>query len=169
MTLRFVSKILIRGVNPYIPISPAQAGSLRPGWRKPLPVLVRINNKPRTPWRINMMPAGNGAFYLYLHSEIRKASTTKVGDRVSIELRFDPAYRSGPTHPMPPWFQATLDRSPKAKAAWDFLIPSRKKEILRYFAALKSTTAQQRNLQRALRVLSGEPARFMARDWKNGR
>jgi hypothetical protein len=39
-------------------LSPAQSKSIRSGWRKPLPVLVRINAKPAAPWRINMMPAG---------------------------------------------------------------------------------------------------------------
>jgi len=45
------------------------------------------------------------------------------------------------------------------------LIPSRQKEILRYFAGLKSAEAQERNLQRAIHVLSGGKARFMARSW----
>jgi hypothetical protein len=169
MPLDFISKIQIKGINPFIPISAAQAKSLKPNWRKPLPVLVRINNKPRTPWQINLMPAGNGQFYLYLHAQIRKASATRVGDRVSIELQFDSAYRSGPLHPMPASFRRALADSPRAKAAWNALIPSRKKEILRYFANLKSPEAQLRNLKRAIHVLRGNSARFMARDWKDGR
>ena len=57
--LRFTSLIKIRDViNPYILVTPGQAKSIKPGWRKPLPVLVRINAKPAAPWRINMMPAG---------------------------------------------------------------------------------------------------------------
>jgi hypothetical protein len=35
---------------------------MKPGWRKPLPVLVRLNGKPAKGWHINMMPAGNGSF-----------------------------------------------------------------------------------------------------------
>jgi hypothetical protein len=169
MSLRFISKILIRDINPYIPVSAAQAALLRPGWRKPLPVLVRINGKPRTAWRINMMPNGDGGFYLYLHGDVRKTSATKVGDRVAVEVRFDATYRGGPMHSMPSWFRSALARTPRAKKAWDSLIPSRKKEILRYFARLKSDEAKERNLQRAVRILSGEPGRFMARNWKDGR
>jgi len=48
------------------------------------------------------------------------------------------------------------------------LIPSRQKEILRYFSWLKSIEAQERNLKRAMDVLAGEPKRFMARSWKDG-
>jgi hypothetical protein len=69
-TLRFVSIIKIRDGNPYIYVNAARARAVKPGWRKPLPVLVRINGKPTKPWRINMMPVGNGSFYLYLHVDV---------------------------------------------------------------------------------------------------
>jgi hypothetical protein len=167
--LRFVAIIQIRGVNPYIRVSARQAASLKKGWRRALPVEVRINGKPRKPWRINMMPAGDGSFYLYLHGSVRKASNTKPGDRVSVELSFDRTYRSGPAHPLPRWFAAALAENPQAKKSWDALIPSRRKEILRYFATLKSAEAKARNLRRAISVLSGADARFMARTWKAGK
>src|SRR5438445_528849 len=161
--LRFRSIIKIRDViNPYILITPAQAKSIKPGWRKPLPVLVRINGKP---WRINMMPVGDGRFYLYLHGDVRKESGTKVGDRVRVEVGFDARYRNGPQHPVPSWFKAALRKNPQALKNWEALIPSRKKEILRYFARLKSQEARARNLERALHVLSGRKGRFMARAW----
>ena len=134
-----------------------------------MPVRVRINGQPRTPWRVNMMPAGNGGFYLYLHGDILKTSATNVGDRVKVGVWFDLAYRNGPMHPMPAWFRAALARAPRAKKAWNSLIPSRKKEILRYFSRLKSEEARARNLRRALAVLSGASGRFMAREWKDGR
>jgi hypothetical protein len=51
---------------------------------------------------------------------------------------------------------------------WDALIPSRQKEILRYFSWLKSDDAKQRNLEKAMHVLSGNEGRFMARPWKGG-
>jgi hypothetical protein len=167
--IRITSTILIRGINPYLPISAARAARLKPGWRKPMPVRVRINGKPRAGWRINMMPRGDGGFYLYLHGQIRKASATQVGDRVTAEVWFDAKYRGGPAHPMPASFKAALSRAPQAKRAWASLIPSRQKEILRYLAALKSPEAQARNIERALKVLSGEPSRFMARSWTDGK
>ena len=54
--LRFTALIKIHDGNPYIPITKARATALQPGWRKPLPVLVRINGQPKTAWRINLMP-----------------------------------------------------------------------------------------------------------------
>jgi hypothetical protein len=166
--LRFTSLIKIRDGNPYILVARARAKTIKPGSRKPLPVLVRINGKPVEAWRINMMPVGDGSFYLYLHGDVRRASGTKVGDRVRVEVGFDASYRNGPQHPVPSWFRAALQRNPRAMTNWEALIPSRKKEILRYFARLKSQEARERNLERALQVLSGRKGRFMARAWDRG-
>jgi hypothetical protein len=166
--LNFRARIRIREANPYIAVSKTRAAAIQPGWRKPLPVLVQINGKPKKPWRINMMPVGDGSFYLYLHGIVRKASATKVGDLVTVDVSFDTAYRSGPMQPMPSSLREALDKNPAAKENWDKLIPSRKKEILRYLASLKSPEARARNVERVIHVLSGKPARFMARSWKDG-
>ena len=166
--IRFNALIQKRGINPFVAVSSARAEALAPCWRRPLPVLVRINDKPQVPWRINLMPAGDGDFYLYLHETVRKASGTSVGNRVSVELSFYAYYRSGPQHRMPQWFKQALYENPRALKNWTALIPSRKKEILRYFSQLKSSDARARNLSKALLVLSGEAERFMARDWRNG-
>jgi hypothetical protein len=164
----FTAAIKMRGVNPFILVSALRASAIKPGWRKPLPILVRINDEPAEAWRINMMPAGDGSFYLYLHGDIRKASGTAVGDRVRVEIEFDASYQNGPQHPMPRWFKQGLAANSQAMKNWAALIPSRKKEILRYFSRLNSPDARARNLAKALHVLSGEAGRFMARAWKNG-
>jgi Bacteriocin-protection, YdeI or OmpD-Associated/Domain of unknown function (DUF1905) len=163
--LTFQSRIRIAGVNPYVQVSAARAAALRAGWRRPLPVLVRLNRRPRMSWRINLMPIGDGSFYLYLHGDLRRASNTKVGDRVEVELAFDAAYRGGPMQRMPEWFRKPLAANKKATAGWNTLTPSRKKEIVRYLARLKSPDARARNVGRALAALSGTPSRFMARSW----
>ena len=149
-------------------MSAKRAIALKKGWKKPMPVLVQINGKPDIPWKINMMPIGDGGFYLYLHGDVRKASNTKVGDIVNVEVRFDEKYKNGPQHPMPKWFKEPLSENTVAMKNWEALIPSRKKEILRYFSWLKSEEARDRNLKRAMHVLSGGEGRFMARSWKDG-
>lgn len=164
--LRFRAVMKIFDGNPYVHVSAARARALKPGWRKPMPVLVRIDGQPaKAPWRINMMPMGTGAFYLYLHGDVRRASNTKVGDRVDVDVAFDAAYRNGPMHPMPAWFRGPLSKNAAAKKGWEALVPSRKKEILRYFSWLKSPEARARNVAKALHVLAGKGGRFMARSW----
>jgi hypothetical protein len=167
-TSTFTATIKIRGINPYVLVSARRANAIQPGWRKPLPVCVRINGKPDKAWRINMMPAGDGSFYLYLRGDVRKASGTAVGDCVRVEVEFDASYRSGPPQRLPPWFKQALMANPQALQNWQALVPSRKKEILRYLSALKSPDARARNLSKVVRMLSGETGRFMARTWENG-
>ena len=167
--LHFKAVMEIIGVNPYVTVTAEQAKRLRDNWRKPMPVRIWINGKSGDPWHVNMMPKGDGSFYLYLHGDIRKATGTAVGDEVAVDVEFDEAYQNGPMHPMPAWFQAALDKSPTAQKAWDKLIPSRQKEVLRYFDGLKSPEAKERNLQRAMHVLEGNEDRFMGRMWKEGK
>jgi hypothetical protein len=163
--LEFRARIEIRGINPYVLVSAEQAARLKPNWRKPMPVCIQINGKPDTPWRINAMPVGDGSFFLYLRGQVRKESGTDVGDLVGMTVAFDEDYRGGPANPMPTWFARALRQNPSAQSGWDSLSPSRQKEILRYLAQLKSPEAQKRNVERALHVLAGAKARFMARSW----
>lgn len=167
--MKFTAKIEIYNGNPYVLINAKRAASLQKEWRKPMPVLVQINGEPTPPWRINMMPIGDGSFYLYLHGDVRKASNTKVGDTVAVSVEFDESYKNGPMHPMPGWFKIALGKNSAAKQNWDTLTPSRQKEILRYFSWLKSSEAKDRNLTKAMHVLSGHEGRFMARSWKDGK
>lgn len=164
-TLSFRARIRIIGVNPYVWVSAARAARLKPGWRRPLPVLLRVNGGPKTAWRINLMPRGDGSFYLYLHGGVRSASKTKVGDAVSVTISFNAKYRGGPEQRTPEWFRKPLAASRKAAAAWKELPPSRRKEIVRYLARLRSPEAKARNLARALSALAGKPGRFLARSW----
>ena len=88
-----------------------------------------------------------------------------MGDVVSVEMEFDNEYQSGPAHPMPSPFSAALRQNSAAKQRWGKLTPSLQKEVLRYFFRLKSSEAKERNLQRAIDVLSGGKGRFLGRTW----
>jgi hypothetical protein len=160
--LQFRGTIEIRGINPYVLVSAGQAEDLKPGWRRPMPVLVQVNGKPEIPWRINMMPVGDGDFFLYLHGDVRKVSGTGVGDVVEVTVEFDPQYRGGPGD-APAWFAEALQASPAAQDGWRALTPSRQKEIVRYLSRLKSAPAQQRNLEKVLHMLAGVEGRLMGR------
>src|SRR5688572_16157842 len=120
----FKAKIELRGINPYVLVSPARAARLKANWKKPMPVLVQVNGQPDPAWRVNMMPAGDGSFYLYLDGVVRKASRTGVGDMVEVSVVFDEAYTGGPQHDMLPEFASCLDGNPAAKARWEGLTPS---------------------------------------------
>lgn len=166
-SLCFQARIEINGINPYVRVDADQAATLQPGWRKPMPVRIRVNGQPARAWPVNLIPMGNGAFYLYLHGDVRKASATGVGGQVTVDVAFDPLYRSGPAHPIPSWFGQALQSDATARQAWDALRPSLQKEILRYFARLTSEQAKARNLELAMHVLRGGRGRFLARSWND--
>jgi len=168
-TLSFTARIEITGINPYVRVRAEQATALNSEWRRPMPVLVRLNGGPRVRWRTNMMPTGDGDYLLYLHGAMRETSATSVGDVVGVELSFDHEYRGGPTHDVPEWFSSALDHEPVAHSNWIALPPSRQKEVLRYLSTLRSDEARRRNLGRIMRVLHGEAGRYMGRDWIDGR
>jgi len=151
MRLHFSAKIEIRGINPYVLVSVERATMLRPGWRKPMPVLVQIDGFPTPPWRINMMPVGDGSYYLYLAGPVREASGTSVGDEVTVEVEFDAEY--SPVVELPEWFRGSLEGDAAAKANWDKLPPSHQKEVARYLGNLKTTEAQERNRVKTLDIL----------------
>lgn len=168
-SLRYRARIEINGINPFVPVEPEQAARLREGWRKPMPVRVQIDGAPTEPWRINMMPRGDGGFFLYLHGIVREAAAgVGVGDEVEVSVAFDEDYHGGPAHPIPEAFAEGLARDTAASEAWDALAPSLRKEVLRRFDSVKSEEARTRNIEAALAVLGGAAGRFMARDWKDG-
>jgi hypothetical protein len=168
-TLSFTARIEITGINPYVLVRAEQAMTLKSEWRRPMPVRVRLNGGPRTRWRTNMMPAGDGDYLLYLHGAMREVSETSVGDVVSVELSFDHDYRGGPAHETPEWFRLALELEPEARSHWIALSPSRQKEVVRYLSTLRSPEAKKRNLTQVMRVLRGENARYMGREWIDGR
>jgi hypothetical protein len=165
MTVRFRAKVGLRGVNPYVRVTADRARRLHPNWRRPMPVGFRVNGAPETPWTTNLVPVGDGSFFLYLNGIVRAASKTAVGDLLEFEVEFDPKYRSGPIHAMPSEMADGFRRSPRARDGWGALTPSRQKEILRYIAGLKSLEARRRNVATALRVLAGGNLRFLGREW----
>ena len=96
MTLRFRAGIELNGINPYVRVRADQAAKLKSNSRRPMPVRVKIDGKPDAPWRVNLMPVGDGDFYLYLHGSVRKASATSVATWSASRLGFDDEYTGGP-------------------------------------------------------------------------
>jgi uncharacterized protein YdeI (YjbR/CyaY-like superfamily) len=84
---------------------------------------------------------------------MRRAANKDVGDRVTVDLEFDPEPR---LVPMPPMFKRALSKNPAAKAAFEAMAPSRRKEILRYLASLKTEVSLRRNVDIVIGHLHGQ-------------
>lgn len=135
--------IRIIGVNPYVSVPLRVSRSFnKKGY---IPVAVKINGHD---FPATLVPVGSGRHRLYLHGEMRKKAQAQVGDSVTVFVKLDKV-------PRMPLMSKPLAQVMKAqdRKVWDGLIPSRKKEILRYLGRLKSKDALNRNLERVLKYL----------------
>jgi uncharacterized protein YdeI (YjbR/CyaY-like superfamily) len=88
---------------------------------------------------------------------MRKKAKVTVGDLIHLVLALDTEPRDVP---MPKAFAAALESNEKAKAAFEKLSPSHKKEMLLYLNFLKKPETLQRNIEKVISILlKQEPAR----------
>ena len=155
----FRVEILIIGVNPYVSVPDrtlravfGQAGKDK----GPIPVHGTLDGHAF----IQTLVRFSGAWRLYINGPMLKAAKKKVGDKVSLRIAFDPRDRSVAMHPA---LAEALRKSAKADATFQGLPPSRRKEIMRYIAQLKSEASVSKNVARAIAFLEGKQ-RFAGRE-----
>ncbi len=150
----FRAKIRKIGINPYVLVPKDVLATIFEAAKKdrgPIPVTMTIDGHRFTQTLVRYA----GAWRLYLNGPMREAAQRDVGDTVTIEIAFDP---KPPAVPMEPAFGRALARNAKARAAFEALPPSHRKEILRYLGSLKSEEARARNIQKVLaRLVSTNP------------
>jgi len=120
--------------------------------RSPVPVKGTLDGKA---FRQTLVKY-RGVWRLYLNTPMRRAAGVDVGDVVKVTLAFDSSDR---TIPMNPALAAALARTSGARAAFEALPPSRKKEINRYLNALKTAEALSRAMTNVLALLCGNEPR----------
>ncbi len=142
---------LPEAINPCIVVPARIIAALKKesGKNQSIPVRASLQGKP---FKANLVRY-RGAWRLYFNGTIRKAADAQPGDRVTVTLVFDPRPR---TVPVPAAFAKALVVNPKAKAAFEALAPSRRKELLRYLSNLKREESLMRNVSRTLRHLMGK-------------
>jgi hypothetical protein len=148
----FLATIRLLGINPYVAVPARERKAIfRAAGREtgPIPVRGRID---QTPF-LQTFVKYQGEWRLYLNTPVRRAAGKDVGDRVSVELEFDPVARR---EPVPPALRRALASHPLARAAFKALVASRKKEICRYINGLKTEQSRERNVQMVLKHLSGQ-------------
>jgi hypothetical protein len=136
----------------------------------PIPVQGKINGAPFTQSLVRYQ----GDWRLYVNIIMAKAAgikfTKSISEIMGTRISFEIGYNSNPpVFDVPKFLKDALVKSPRALSAFEKLIPSRKKEINRYFSWIKSDEAKERNLKKLMSVLEGTEDRFMARSWKNGK
>jgi hypothetical protein len=148
----FSAKILKIGVNPYVLLPKRILHSIfkQAGKDKgPIPVQGTFEGKTFTQTLVKYQ----GAWRLYLNTPMRKNAGKDVGDGVEVSIGFDPRPRDVPMHPK---FAKVLAKNVDARASFDKLSPSRKKEILRYLRSMKTEESLDRNIERVIAHLTGK-------------
>ena len=148
----FSAKILKIGINPYVGIPEDVLESIfeRAGKSKgPIPVRGTVNGKRFTQTLVKYQ----GIWRLYINGPMREAARIDVGDQADIRLEVDLRPRTEPVHPK---FTCALDRNKTAKIAFEKLVASRQKEILRYLNSLKTEESLDRNIEKVIQHLLGK-------------
>lgn len=156
---QFSAEIAIIGVNPFVfvPDSILQAIFKQAGKDKgPIPILGTINGQPYQQTLVKY----SGEWRLYINTAMLKNSPQRIGETVEITVDFDPKSRA--IEP-PESFLKALNENKEAKAVFEGLPASRKLEIVRYLARLKSEETLEKNVGRAIQFLLGKE-RFVGRD-----
>jgi len=148
----FRAIIELAGINPFVALPPRRLAALFEAagkQRGPIPVRVVIGD---ATFRQNLIKY-RGGWRLYLNTPMRAAAGKDVGDRVALDVEFDPEPR---VEPMPVALRRALAKHAGAKAAFLELTPSRRKEIQRYLNSAKTEATVARNVAKVLAYLSGE-------------
>jgi hypothetical protein len=155
----FTAAIEIIGVNPFVQVPENILAALfeQCGRNKgAIPIKGTINGSPYTQTLVKF----KGLWRFYINTFMFKNSPDRVGEVIEITIQFDPDER---TIAPPPGFVKALEENPGAKAVFDSLPPSRRHEIVRYIASLKTEESVTRNITRAIDFLNGN-GRFVGRD-----
>lgn len=155
----FNSKIEIIGVNPFVfvPTEILQQIFIIAGKDKGyIPIKGTINEKPYKQTLVKY----NKEWRLYINASMLKNSPKRIGEVIEVTISFDPESRQI----LPPKeFIKALKENEDAKNVFDSLPASRKLEIVRYLARLKTKEVLEKNIQRAINFLLGKE-RFIGRD-----
>lgn len=148
----FSAEILIIGVNPYVllPENVLDAIFNQSGKRSgAIQVKGTLNGKP---YRQTLVKYA-GMWRLYLNTPMRKSAGIDVGDMAELAIEFDNEPRVIIMHPK---LAEVLSENQEANDIFQQLSPSRKKEIIRYIANLKTTESVERNITKLIQHLLGK-------------
>jgi len=142
----FKAAIKKEGINPYVEVPKPVAGSF--GKRGYIYVEGKVNE---FPIEATLVPKSGGRYYLHINGEVRKGAGVDTGDTITVTLEESDGPR---TLPMIPEFQKALDLNPKAKANYERMPPSHRREYLAYLSYLKTPEALHRNIKKAIRMIA---------------
>jgi hypothetical protein len=113
---------------------------------KRFPVLATVNGYT---WRTSVARM-RGEFLVGLSKEVRTAAGVQAGDTVSLELKLDSEPR---TVEIPPALAKALEADPEAKATFEGLAFTHRKEFARWIEEAKREETRARRVTQALDMI----------------
>lgn len=154
----FSAKIEIIGINPFVFVPDSILKSIFIQAKKDkghIPIKGTINENPYKQTLVKY----SGEWRLYINTIMLKNSPKRIGEIVEVSITFDPESRE---IEMPIEFKEALNSNKEANLIFEQLSNSRKQEILRNLARLKTKKSFDKNITRAINFLNGNES-FLGR------
>jgi bifunctional DNA-binding transcriptional regulator/antitoxin component of YhaV-PrlF toxin-antitoxin module len=117
------------------------------GSKARVPVKGAING---VPYRSSAFPMGDGKHYMVVNKSVRDAAGIEAGDTVRVTMEPDSEAR---VVVVPSDFKTALARNGEAKASFDLLSYSHKKEYVKWITETKKEETRARRIEKAIEML----------------
>ena len=148
-SVRFTSMLVPRGQGTAVVLDDQQVAAVGEGAKR-FAVVATVNGYT---WRTSVMRM-DGEFVLGLNRAAREGARAEAGDTVEVELTLDTAPREVA---VPEDLAAALAGDPEARAAFDALSYTRRKEYALSLEEAKRPETRKRRLTRVLDQLRSRP------------
>ncbi|WP_104382785.1 YdeI/OmpD-associated family protein [Sphingobacterium sp. HMA12] len=155
----FKAKLEIIGINPFVFVPDEILHNLFAEARVDkghIPISGKVNGKDYKQTLLRY----KGEWRLYINTQMLANSPKRIGELLEVSVVFDPTERSLVPHPE---LEQALTENDVAKAVFDRLAPSKRKEIIRYISFLKTDESRRKNIEKAIGFLLGKN-RFIGRE-----
>ncbi|MGA8454300.1 MAG: YdeI/OmpD-associated family protein [Streptosporangiaceae bacterium] len=143
--VHFKTQLQPRGPAAAVILDDAQVAAVGEGAKR-FPVVATVNGYT---WRTTVVRMG-GEFLLGLSKEVRQGAGAEAGDEVDVTVELDTAPREVE---VPEALAAALAADPEAKASFDRMAFTHRKEYARWIADAKQEQTRQRRLGQALEMI----------------
>ena len=149
--LTITAELVARGPAAAFVLDAEQVATVGEGAKR-FPVAATVNG---FTWRTTVTRM-RGEFLVGLSRAVREAAGVQAGDTATLSLELDTAPREVE---MPPALSAALDADPVARAAFDAMAYTHRKEYARWVAEGKREETRERRVARALEMIRGGQTR----------
>jgi antitoxin component of MazEF toxin-antitoxin module len=143
--IQFSTQLLARGPAAAVVLDDAQVAAVGEGAKR-FPVVATVNGYT---WRTSVARMG-GEFLVGLPREVRSGAGVAAGDDVEVVLELDTAPREVE---VPAALAAALAADPQAKAVFEGLAFTHRKEYARWIAEAKRDETRQRRVEQAVEMI----------------